>query len=178
MPDIVLAQSSCDAAFCGSIDLSDSERHQCILKPWLRALKVLAPLTQADSNWHCKCLTHSKLEHRQRSKTTPPFCTRRNRLVLRYYIFAVMAANGLVQMNSWSCVTCHVQRHQVVAFGRRTIVMSTRMGRHFSAVRQSSVALMTTLHSQDGMYGKSIMLQRKMVTACIAPGKANCGPKP
>ena len=172
MPDIVLAQSSCDAAFCGSIDPSDSERHQCILKPWLRALKVLAPLTQADSNWHCKCLTHSKLEHRQRSKTTPPSCTRRNRLVPRYYIFAVMAANGLVQMNSWSCVTTRM------GFGRLSIVTSTRMGRHFNAVRQFSVALMTTLHSQDGMYGKSIMLQIKMVTACIAPGKAKCGPKP
>ena len=164
MPDIVLAQSSCDAAFCGSIDPSDSERHQCILKPWLRALKVLAPLTQADSNWHCKCLTHSKLEHRQRSKTTAPSRTRRNRLVWRYYIFAIRAASGLVQMNSWSCVTWRDQQAPR-GFGRRTIVMSTRMGRHFSAVRQSSVALMTTLHSQDGMYGKSIMLQIKMVTA-------------
>ena len=86
-------------------------------------------------------------------------------------MLAIRAASGLVQMKFWYCDAKTV-------LGLPMTVTPAPTEQHSTAVKQSSVAWIRALHSQDGTHGKSITMPVPMTPAFRSIGRGNFTPKP
>ena len=88
--------------------------------------------------------------------------------VQRQFTSAIRAASGLVVMKFWCCDARG-------GLGLPMMVPSVPMGRSFSAAKQSFVALRRTLHCQNGISGKLMLLPMLLSPGIRSIGKALFG---